>query len=101
MPYRLVTPVVREAPAGLGRLAQFYKLNRGVTLLIHGTDVTAAQSPTDEQVVSADYVYTGGHEYDITDVEAAILYAAGYDDLLTNLSPGGGGLYSLTYGVVY
>lgn len=60
------------------RLFSRYKLARGFTLLVSGTTVTEATYPYQEDLLGFDYVYLGGHEYDLTPTEVTILTNAGY-----------------------
>jgi hypothetical protein len=56
---------------------------RGITLLVNGSVVTENRTPSQDDLSDADAYYLGGHEYTISDSEAAILIAAGYSDYLT------------------
>jgi hypothetical protein len=56
---------------------------RGVTLIVNGSTVTATLYPYQDDLSNADHYYLGGHEYTISDAEAAILTAAGYGSYLT------------------
>jgi hypothetical protein len=55
-------------------------INEGITVLKNpdGSYVTVA-SPSPEQVADAAAVYTGGHVYEVSLVEADALTAAGYE----------------------
>ena len=56
---------------------------RGVTLIVNGNEVEATLYPYQNTLADADYYFLGGHEYTITDEQAAVLIAAGYGDYLT------------------
>lgn len=56
---------------------------RGISLLVTGTTVTAIQTPSQDDLAAADYYFLGGHEYVVSDAQAAVLTAAGYGDNLT------------------
>ena len=56
---------------------------RGVTLIVNGSQVEATLYPYQNSLEDADAYYLGGHEYTLTDEEAAVLIAAGYGDYLT------------------
>lgn len=56
---------------------------RGITLLVNGSVVTENRTPSQDDLADADAYYLGGHEYTISDSEAAILIAAGYSSYLT------------------
>ena len=56
---------------------------RGITLLVNGSVVTENRTPSQDDLSDADAYYLGGHEYTISDSEAAILIAAGYSSYLT------------------
>lgn len=56
---------------------------RGMTLIVNGSSVEATLYPYQNDLADADTYYLGGHEYTLTDAEAAVLIAAGYGDYLT------------------
>ena len=56
---------------------------RGETLIVNGSSVEATLYPYQNDLENADAYYLGGHEYTLTDEEAAVLIAAGYGDYLT------------------
>ena len=79
MTYLLRPPTVREAPEGSGPLFGRVGVYRGVTLLVTDGVAVEARYPTQDEVAAADAAYIGGHEYLLTDEQAAPLLAAGYD----------------------
>ena len=56
---------------------------RGMTLIVNGSEVVATLYPYQNDLADADNYYLGGHEYTLTDAQAAVLIAAGYSDYLT------------------
>jgi hypothetical protein len=73
----LITPTVKEPPAGIGPLMFRYGLLRGVSLLVSPQNtVTAVRYPTEDQLAAARVAYL------LDDAEAAIIAAAGYGDCL-------------------
>lgn len=56
---------------------------RGQSLLVTGNTVTMIETPSQDDLAAADYYFLGGHEYTVTDQQAAVLTAAGYGDYLT------------------
>jgi hypothetical protein len=87
--YLLITPSVKEAPAGGGPLFMRYGLLRGISLLVDADGgVTEVRYPTEHQVNAAHRYYIGGHEYVVDGEDAQVLLDAGYS---SNLTPIGGG----------
>lgn len=74
----LRTPTVDEAMDVYTGLWKFYKISRGITLLVSGSTVTETRYPWQEDLLNYDYVYLGGHEYELTAAEVTILTNAGY-----------------------
>ena len=56
---------------------------RGQSLLVTGTTVVMTQTPSQDDLAAASYYFLGGHEYEISDEQAAVLIAAGYSDYVT------------------
>ena len=56
---------------------------RGQTMIVNGTTVTLTQTPSQDDLAAASYYFLGGHEYVISDEQAAVLIAAGYSDYVT------------------
>ena len=56
---------------------------RGQTLIVNGTTVTATLTPSQDDLAAASYYFLGGHEYVISNEQAAVLIAAGYSDYVT------------------
>ena len=85
MPYMFRTPTVLEGPIGSERLFQFYQQARGVTVLKYEGEYFQMRYPSEDDFVEAEAVYVGGHEYVVSDEEAADLTDAGYGDNLTEI----------------
>ena len=103
MAYTLVTPYrwetyVSEPNSKYGRLAgrrftggtidgsippTMTDVARGQSLLVTGTTVVMTQTPSQDDLAAASYYFLGGHEYEISDEQAAVLIAAGYGDYVT------------------
>ena len=83
--WQLTPPTVNETPAGFGRLFWRYPIARGDSLLIYGSQVVRVRTPSVQEFQEADYAYSGGHVYTITDTEKNILTAAGYGAYITPL----------------
>ena len=56
----------------------FSRHNTGVSVLKTGATYVDQQYPYQDDLDAADVVYLGGHIYDVSDAEAALLIAAGY-----------------------
>ena len=56
---------------------------RGQTMIVNGTTVTLTLTPSQDDLAAASYYFLGGHEYIISDEQAAVLIAAGYSDYVT------------------
>ncbi len=76
-------PTVDEGLDTHHGLFRYYKLRRGVTVLVTGTDVRAVQYPTQDDLDAADAAYLGGHVHLLEPSAAAILIAAGYGAYLS------------------
>lgn len=60
-------------------------VRRGVSLLVTGNTVVENQTPSQDDLNVCDYYFLGGHEYTISDEQAAVLIAAGYEEYLTHI----------------
>jgi len=56
---------------------------RGQTIIVNGTTVTLSLTPSQDELAAASYYFLGGHEYVISNEQAAVLIAAGYSDYVT------------------
>lgn len=100
MAYKLITPTRNETwlaypqnyaysrlagrpISGAGVPTRLTDIPRGYSLLVTGSTVTENQTPSQDDLAAADYYFLGGHNYDITDEQAAVLIAAGYSEWLT------------------
>lgn len=79
----LTTPRVREGMSVRTGLWRYYSLDVGQTLLVSGSTVTATQHPWQGDLANYDFVYLGGHVYDISAAEATTLTNAGYGAYIT------------------
>jgi hypothetical protein len=79
----LTTPRTREGMSVRTGLWRYYSIDVGVTLLVDGATVTETQHPWQGDLADYDFVYLGGHIYDISADEATTLTNAGYGDLIT------------------
>jgi hypothetical protein len=52
-------------------------------MIVNGTTVTLTLTPSQDDLAAASYYFLGGHEYEISDGQAAVLIAAGYGDYVT------------------
>lgn len=88
MAYEFRPPVVQEGPVGNDRLSQFYKLDKGITVVKTASGYEEYRYPTVDFVRdNADFsnVYLGGHVYVVSNSEAAALTAAGYGSRLKEI----------------
>jgi len=75
--YVFETPIVREGPAGGHRLFQFYKLNRGISIVKDTGTYRQVRYLTDEDLRSYQEVYLGGNKHIVDDATKAALIAGG------------------------
>jgi hypothetical protein len=75
--YVFETPIVREGPAGGHRLFQFYKLNRGISIVKDAGTYRQVRYLTDEDLRSYQEVYLGGNKHIVDDATKAALIAGG------------------------
>lgn len=64
-------------------LYRYYKLDRGVALVINGDTVTEMRYPYQGDLDDADRFYLGGYSYEIDAEEAAFLTTKGYGAYIT------------------
>lgn len=67
---------------GIGRITD---IGRGVSLLITGSTVTEARTPSQDDLAAADQYFLGGHEYTIDEATKNILVAAGYSEYISEM----------------
>ena len=77
--YVFETPIVREGPAGGHRLFQFYKLNRGISIVKDAGVYRQVRYLTDEDLRSYQEVYLGGNKHIVDETTKAALIAGGVD----------------------
>ncbi len=76
--YTFVTPIVEEGPAGLSRLFHFYKLDRGVTIVLKPTGGYAQiRFPQDSDFDTYPAYYRGGYNHTVDEATKAALIAGG------------------------
>ena len=76
--YIFRTPTVEEGPAGGGRLFYFYKLDRGITIVLKPTGgYEQIRYPVDGDLASYPQVYEGGYNHTVDDATKAALIAGG------------------------
>jgi hypothetical protein len=81
MPYLFTTPVEDEGPMGGNWLFARYTRKQGVTVYRLDGQFYEDRFPAQDDLVNADLVYLGGHEYILSDAEAQVLINlnAGYN----------------------
>ena len=76
--YIFTTPVVEEGPAGSGRLFHFYKLNRGISIVLKPTGgYEQVRYLQDSDFDSYPAYYQGGYNYTVDEATKAALIAGG------------------------
>lgn len=76
--YIFTTPVVEEGPASQARLFYFYKLDRGITIVLKPTGGYAQiRYPVDGDLSAYPAVYAGGYNHTVDDATKAALIAGG------------------------
>jgi hypothetical protein len=75
--YIFQTPIVREGPAGGHRLFQFYKLDRGISIVRDAGTYKQVRYLTDEDLRSYQEVYLGGNKHIVSETTKAALIAGG------------------------
>jgi hypothetical protein len=83
--YRFSPPTMQVYMSPRDRLWKHFAINRGITIMVRGSDVYEEMWPQDDDFALFDHVYVGGHEYTIPAAEAATLIAAGYSANLTGV----------------
>ena len=75
--WKFLPPTVDEGFTGVQRLFQFYKLTRGITIIMNPSTGTYQQVryPMDESLPNYPQVYRGGYEYTVDDATKAALIA--------------------------
>ena len=84
--YRLVGPTVKETPMAWNRLHMRYGIHRGITIMKVNGVYSTYRYPSQTEVLEAEEVYMGGHEYFIDEATKDALTAAGFGDYITLVS---------------
>lgn len=75
--YIFTTPVVEEGPSGGHRLFYFFRLKRGITIVMDNGVYSQKRWMSEDELQVFDKVYLGGHEHQVTEEEKAALIAGG------------------------
>ena len=75
--YIFEPPTVREGPAGGHRLFQFYKLDRGISIIKDAGTYRQVRYLTDEDLRNNQEVYLGGNKHIVSETTKAALIAGG------------------------
>ena len=77
--WKFEPPTVDEGFTGVQRLFEFYRLPRGITIVMNPTSGRYEQVryPLDEILPNYPQVYRGGYEYTVDDTTKAALIAGG------------------------
>ena len=78
MSYLFVPPVENEGPMGGNWLFARYTRKQGVTVYHVDGEFYEDRFPSQDDLVDADLVYLGGHEYNVTLEEKNALESVGY-----------------------
>jgi hypothetical protein len=77
--YIFTTPVVKEGPSGGHRLFEFYKIDRGITIVREDGIYYQARYLVDGDLASYQEVYLGGRNHVVSETTKAALIAADID----------------------
>jgi hypothetical protein len=77
--YIFTTPVVAEGPAGAHRLFDFYKIDRGITIIRQDGVYSQARYLVDGDLATYQEVYRGGYSHVVSEATKAALIAADID----------------------
>ena len=70
------TPTVEEGPAGGSRLFYFYRIDRGITIVMDDAgEYRQIRYPQDSDLLNYSQVYRGGYNYTVDDATKAALIA--------------------------
>lgn len=83
--YKFVGPSVKETPMAWNRLHMRYGIHRGITIMRTGGIYSSYRYPSQTEILAAEEVYMGGHEYTVDQHTANELTAQGYGEFLTPL----------------
>lgn len=76
MAWYFTPPTFNEAHRIVGSMT--VNIPTGLSVIKNGSSYTTVQTVTTGTWDTADFVYVGGHKYEVTADEAALLIAAGY-----------------------
>ena len=76
--YLFIPPTIDEGPMGGNWLFARYKRQQGITVYKIGNRYYEGRWLSQDDLEPASYVYTGGHEYYVSQEERDDLVAAGY-----------------------
>ena len=79
MPYLFVPPVEDEGPMGGNWLFARYTRKQGVTVYRLDGEFYEDRFPAQDDLIDADLIYLGGHEYVVTEDEKNALESVGYE----------------------
>ena len=77
--YIFTTPVVKEGPSGGHRLFEFYKIDRGITIVRQDGIYYQARYLVDGDLADFQEVYLGGRNHVVNETTKAALIAADID----------------------
>jgi hypothetical protein len=77
--YIFTTPVVKEGPSGGHRLFEFYKIDRGITIVRQDGVYYQARYLVDGDLADFQEVYLGGRNHVVSEATKAALIAADID----------------------
>lgn len=77
--YIFTTPVVKEGPSGGHRLFEFYKIDRGITIVRQDGIYYQARYLVDGDLADFQEVYLGGRNHVVNEATKAALIAADID----------------------
>lgn len=80
--YSFTPPTYTLKNVNAGPLLSRFTTTFGYSVVKRGTAYESVTTPDLGTFSDADFVYQGGHKYDISDAEAALLIAAGYTPTL-------------------
>ena len=79
MSYLFVPPVEDEGPMGGNWLFARYTRKQGVTVYRLNGEFYEDRFPAQDDLIDADLIYLGGHEYVVTEDEKDALESVGYE----------------------
>jgi hypothetical protein len=79
MSYLFVPPVEDEGPMGGNWLFARYTRKQGVTVYRLDGEFYEDRFPAQDDLIDADLIYLGGHEYVVTEDEKDALESVGYE----------------------